>query len=262
MSTKNSTGFFHVQCQLGLLGVSTPAPSPIVLNLFGPSAFKCSGWDLPFTSLCGDSEALLFPSVPLVHVGRTDWVLVSLAGCPLMGARACSLESRVSVRGLVQIFLLTDWPWRETASRWPCLWAFYPPLCLVLKHLLGNLDQMRGRKLMPSARGTLGNEMQQDCLPFQWLRVSGSHSLRCSRSANGSSTGFWLISFIFNSSFLLPRLPFRINFFFIIGQPLSSTSSPLSLWSQLGLLSGSTRFPGLKIAWSSEFIFPQPDTMI
>lgn len=166
VSTKNSTGFLHVQCQLGLLGVSSPASRPILLNLFGPSALKCSGWDLPFTSLCGDSEGVLFPNVPLVHLGRTDWVLVSLAGCPLMGARACSLESRVSVGGLVQIFLLTDWPWRETASRWPCLWAFYPPLCLVIKHLVGNLDQVRGRKLMSSVRGTLGNEIRQDCLPF------------------------------------------------------------------------------------------------
>ena len=82
MSTKNSTGFLRVQCQLGLLGVSRPASSPIVLNLFGPSAFKCSGWDLPFTSLCGDSEALLFPSVPLVHMGRGDWVLFPWLGVP------------------------------------------------------------------------------------------------------------------------------------------------------------------------------------
>lgn len=108
MSIKNLTDFLHVQYQLGLLGVSRAASTPIVLSLFGPFAFNCSGWDLPFTSPCGDSDDVLFPSVPLVHVGCTDWVLISLAWCPLMGARAYSLESRVSNGWLVQILLLTD----------------------------------------------------------------------------------------------------------------------------------------------------------
>ena len=206
------------------------ASTPIVLSLFGPFAFNCSGWDLPFTSPCGDSDDVLFPSVPLVHVGCTDWVLISLSWCPLMGARAYSLESRVSNGWLVQILLLTDWPWRETASRWPCLRAFYPPLCLVIKHLVGNLDQVRGRKLMPSV-GALG-EMKYNRIAFP---SSDSGSVAgIPWDAPGVPMGLPLASDWFSLSvtvsFLLPRFPFRIKFF-IIGQSLLSTSCPLSLWS-------------------------------
>lgn len=151
----------------GALGVSSPASRPILpANLFGPSALKCSGWDLPFTSLCGDSEGVLFPNVPLVHLGRTGlgpsflgWVsldgsqglltgIKSLCGwfSPDFPADRLTLEGKQPVGGLACGLLSSS--------------------VLIIKHLVGNLDQVRGRKLMSSVRGTLGNEIRQDCLPF------------------------------------------------------------------------------------------------
>lgn len=185
---------------LGVIwSASLGAPIPVILHLSGPSGFKDSGLICHFHLSLGMARAFSFPVsfFLLVYTWCTDWVLVLLAFYPLVGLGEIAHQRWES---------LGRW------SRFSC-WLvdaggqqpvdglasgpFYPSLYLVIKQLVGSLDQVRGRKFMPNVRDTLGNEIwPQNCSPLRWLRVSVRHSLRCSGNAEGFSVGSWLISFI------------------------------------------------------------------
>ena len=120
---------------------SLRAPGPAILHLFGPSAFKGRGQDLPFLSPLG--KGILSFCVPCVYIWCTDSVLISLACYLWVGVLGLSMEPPWRVHPDSQLTLKGNRQQEGLSLGLFIPWYFL--LCiLVIKYPVGNLNQAKG----------------------------------------------------------------------------------------------------------------------